>query len=228
MTKAIAPVAQTAATSTKYDPKAAFRSVTFSILVNAVAPFALYKILAPHFPTNSIVPLLYASALPIIGLIVGLARTRVIDAIAIFALFGIAYSLVITLLAGEVHLALILGTTQGFIIAAGYLVSALIGKPLLFFIARQFVAGNNPDWRARFTAINAMDGGQTFFLATIYWAGATACWSLVSLGLAFVLPPATYILINNILNTAVNLGLIVVTTAFLRKRLAPLADKFPA
>lgn len=227
MSEVIVPAAQKAAAEAKYDPRPALRSVTFSILVNALAPFALYKILAPHFPANSIVPLLYASTLPILGLVLGFVRTRVIDAVAIFVLFGIAYSLVTTLLAGEVHLALILGATQGFFIAAGYLVSALIRRPLLFFIARQFVAGNNLEGRARFTAVNELDGGRTFFLATIYLAAATACWTLASLGLAFVLSPATYILINNILNIVVNLGIIVATSAFLHRRLAPLADTFP-
>ena len=225
MSEVIDPAAEAAAAQARYDPRGALKSVIFSILINAVAPFAVYKFLAPHFAANSIVPLLYASAFPILGLVVGLVRTRTIDAIAIFALFGLAYSLATTLLAGEVHLALIFGATQGFVIAAVFLVSALIGRPILFFIARQFAAGNDPQARARFAAVNELDGGRTFFTATMIWTGGILFLTLASLGLAFVLAPATYILLNNILNTGVNIVLVVLTIRFIRKRLEPLGDK---
>lgn len=228
MSEVIEPSAQGAGAQAGYDPRAALRSVAVSLLVNAVAPFAVYKVLAPHFAANSIVPLLYASVFPILGLVVGLVRTRVIDAIAMFALFGLAYSLTTTLLAGEVHLALIVGATQGFVIATVFLVSALAGRPLLFFIARQFVAGNSPERRARFAAINEQDGGRTFFTATMMWAGGILLLTLVSLGLAFVLVPATYILVNNIINIAVNLVLVAATIRFIRSRFEPLANKLPA
>ena len=227
MSEVIDPAAEAAAVQTGYDRNAALKSVGFSLLMNAVAPFAVYKILSPHFHPNSIVPLLYASAFPLLGLVIGLVRTRVIDVIAMFALFGIAYTLGTTLLAGEVHLALIFGATQGFVIAAGFLVSALINKPILFFIARQFTAGNDPAARARFAAIHELDGGRTFFAATMLWVVGILFQSGASLGLAFVLQPATYILVNNIINIAANIVLVVITIRFVRGRLEPLGDKLP-
>ena len=227
MSEVIDPAADAAGAQAEYNLTAALKSVSLSILVNAVAPFALYKILVPYFPADSIVPLLYASAFPLLGLVFGLVRARAVDAIAAFALFGIAYSLATTLMAGDVHLALIIGATQGFVIAAFFFGSALAGQPILFFISRQFVAGNDPGRRAGYTAINALDGGRTFFLATMFWAVAIVLLTLVSLGLAFVMAPAPYILVNNIVNTGVNLVLVVVTFRFIRKRLEPLAGKLP-
>src|SRR6185295_11820493 len=119
MSEVLVPAAEEAVVvgDPAFDPKTALRSVGISIFVNGVLPFAVYKILAPHFPSGSIIPLLYASAFPVIALTVGFIRTRIVDAIAIFALFGIVYSVATTLLAGEVRLALILGATQGFLIA---------------------------------------------------------------------------------------------------------------
>jgi hypothetical protein len=61
----------------------------------------------------------------------------------------------------------------------------------------------------------------------MFWAVAIVLLSLVSLGLAFVMAPAPYILVNNIVNTGVNLVLVVVTFRFIRKRLEPLAGKLP-
>ena len=203
-----------------FNPKSAFRSAGLSIFVNGVLPFLLYKILAPHFPSGSVIPLLYASVFPLIGLSIGFVRTRVIDVIAIFALFGIVYSVATMFLAGEVRLALILGSTQGFLIAALFFISALMGRPILFFTVRQFVAGNNVESRARFAAVDKADGGRTFFIATMVWAAGIALLGLIALGLALILLPATYLLVNNIVNTAINVALLIWTVRFVRRRLS--------
>lgn len=222
MSEVLVPAAEEAVVGSAqaFDAKTAMRSVGLSIFVNGVLPFALYKILAPHFPAGSVVPLLYASAFPLLGLTFGFIRTRVVDAIAIFALFGIVYSVATMLLAGEVRLALILGSTQGFLIAGVFFVSALIRRPILFFMVRQFVAGNDLERRARFAAVDEADGGRTFFTATMVWAVGIAALGAMALGLALTLAPATYLLVNNIVNTAVNVILLVWTDRFVRGRLA--------
>lgn len=231
MTDVLAPAAETTPALTQapsFDSKAAIRSVAVSIVVNAVLPFVAYKVLAPHFTSGSIMPLLYASIFPVLGLAVSLIRTRSIDAIAIFAIFGIAYSIATTLLAGEVHLALIVGSTQGFIIAAVFFVSALIGRPVFFYMARQFVAGNDATARERFHAVHEADGKRTFFIATMVWAAAVALLGLLSLFLAFVLEPATYLLVNNGVNIAVNLVLVGWTIRFTRSRLEAVGERLAA
>ncbi len=222
MSEVLVPAAEEAVVGSAqaFDAKTAMRSVGLSIFVNGVLPFALYKILAPHFPAGSVVPLLYASAFPLLGLTFGFIRTRVVDAIAIFALFGIVYSVATMLLAGEVRLALILGSTQGFLIAGVFFVSALIRRPILFFMVRQFVAGNDLERRARFAAVDEADGGRTFFTATMVWAVGIMVLGATALGLALTLAPATYLLVNNIVNTAVNVILLVWTVRFVRGRLA--------
>jgi hypothetical protein len=227
MTEIIDPAAETAAVQAGYNPRSALLSVLFSILVNAVAPYAVYKYFAPDFPAGSIIPLLYACAFPLAGLLFSLARTRTIDAIAILALFGITYTLGTMLLAGEVHRALIFGATQGFVVAGIFAFSAFIKRPVVYFIARQFRAGNDPVARARFAAVNEMDGGRTFFIATMVWVGGILFLSVASFAMALVMQPAPYLLVNNILNTATNIILAVWSLRFISKRLEPLGDKLP-
>ena len=221
MSEVLIPAAEEAvlAREQAFDPKTAMRSVGISIFVNGVLPFLAYKILAPHFASGSIMPLLYASVFPVIGLSVGFMRTRIVDAIAIFALFGIIYSVATMLLAGEVRLALVLGSTQGFLISGVFFVSALIRRPILFFMVRQFVAGNDLARRMRFLAVDKADGGRTFFIATMVWSVGIALLGAIALGLALTLPPATYLLVNNIVNTAVNVVLLVWTIRFVRRRM---------
>jgi hypothetical protein len=211
-----------------FNSKAALRSVALSIVVNGVLPFALYKVLVPYFVPGSIMPLLYASAFPVVGLTIGFIRTRAIDAIACFALFGIVYSVVSTLLAGEVRLAMIFGSTQAFLIAGLFLVSALVGKPIIFFIVRQFAAGNDLQRRSQFTAVNAADNGRTCFIATIVWSVAIAGLGVVALTLAMTVPPATYLLVNNIINTAVNVLLVIWTIRYVRAHLTAVGERLAA
>src|SRR5690242_16162043 len=184
MTDVLGPAAEEApslAQAPNFDAKAAMRSIAISIVVNAVLPFATYKLLAPHFRPNSIVPLLYASVFPVLGMAVSLIRTRTIDAIAGFALFGLVYSITTTVLAGEVHLALIIGSSQGFVIAAMFFISAIIGRPVMFYIGRQFVAGSDPAAQAQFAAVHTAEGGRTFFITTMVWAAVTLLLSVISL-----------------------------------------------
>ena len=209
----------------EFDPRAALRSVGLSLTVSGILPFAIYKLLEPHFAQGSVKPLLFASAFPLIGLAYNYVRTRAVDAIAIIALFGISYSVVTTVLAGEVRMALILGATQGVVIALVFFLSALMGKPVLFFISRQFVAGNDPARRAGFAAVDEADGGRTFFIATMVWAVGVAFLTAVSLALAMTMEPATYLLVNNALNVAVNVVLLIWTIRFTRTRLTRVREQ---
>jgi hypothetical protein len=211
-----------------FNPKAALGSVAVSIFVNGVLPFTLYKVLVPHFPAGSVMPLLYASAFPVLGLTANFIRTRTIDVIAIFALFGIVYSVTTSLLAGEVRRALILGATQGFLIAAVFFVSALARRPIIFFIARQFAAGNDPARRQNFAAVNEADGGRTMFIATMVWAAGILFLGATGLALAVVMEPASYLLVNNVVNTAVNIVLVVWSIRFIRPRLTRAAEGLAA
>lgn len=216
---------QATAGAPEFDSKEALKSVAISIAVNGVAPFVLYKILVPYFPAGSVMPLLYASAFPIVGLAVSFVRTRVVDAIAIIALFGIFYTVVTTLVAGEVRLALILGATQSFVVAAVFFASALAGRPVLFFIVRQFVAGNDPSRRQRFAAVNAADHGRTFYIATMAWVVGLSVIAGIGLALAMTLAPDTYLLVNNIVGTAATVALVVWTTRFVRPRMTAAAAR---
>jgi len=228
MSEILTPEAEQAAVATPFNPKDAFRSVIFSIFLNGVLPFALYKLLVPYFPHGSIMPLLYASAFPVIGLTVGFIRTRVVDAIAIFAIFGISWSIVSTLLAGEVRLALIWATLQGFVIAAAFAGSALIGRPIMFYLVRQFMAGSDPVQLERFAAIDKADGGRTFFIATMAWGLGIMIQTGVALVIAMTLEPATVLLANNVVNTAANIAMLAWSIRFIRTRLTKVGERLAA
>ena len=211
-----------------FDRKAAFRSIAISLIVNAALPFGIYKLLAPHYPAASVLPFVYASTFPILWLAANYVRLRVIDMIAVIALIGLAYAAIAELLAGEIRFGMIMHSTQGFIIAALFLGSVLIGKPIIFYIARQFATGNDPVFREMFTAADAYDGGRACRNATLAWVVALIGMGIGGNVLARILSPADYLLATNVMNVLVNVVLIVWTIRYVSGHLERAGDALRA
>ena len=74
-----------------FDRGGALKSLGLSLTINALCPFLLYGILQPHFPPNSVLPLLYATIFPVIGLMLSLLRKRAVDGVAIITMVGLAF-----------------------------------------------------------------------------------------------------------------------------------------
>ncbi len=206
-----------------FNPLHAIRSVGLSLFINGVCPYLLYRYLAPHYPAGSLMPLLYASIFPLSGLALNLVRTRTVDYIAAIALFEISYNIVTALLASTVRWALIFRSSEGFIVAAIFLVSVLIGRPIIFYISRQFAAGADPERQQVFAAIDAADKGRTCATATLVWVAGITCLTLFNLTLALNLAAANYLLFAQIANTSINVLLVIWTVRFVRIRFERLA-----
>src|SRR5579872_3495461 len=91
----------------------ALKPLALSLTINALCPFLLYRALQSHFPANSVMPLLYATIFPVFGLILSLLRKRSVDAIAIITMVGLAFHIVVTLLARTVGIALVVRSLDG-------------------------------------------------------------------------------------------------------------------
>jgi len=202
-----------------FNPLHAVRSIGLSLFVNGVCPYLLYRVLAPHYPAGSVIPLVYASIFPLLGLVLGHIRTRMVDFIAVIALFEISYNIATALAASNVHWAIVLRSSEGFIVATLFLVLTLIGHPPIFYIARQFVGAGNPAVRAGFLAANAADKGHTFRVASLVWVAGILVQTSLNLTLALTVTPANYLLIAQFLNTGVNVALIAWTIRFTTRRL---------
>lgn len=203
-----------------FRPVEALRAFGASFLVNGLCPYLLYVWLQPRFPHGAVQPLLYASIFPLVGLAFGIVRKRMIDVIAVIALFEISINIAAVFLAPSIRWALAARSINGLLTATAFLVSALIGKPIIFYIARQFVSGGDPERARRFDAVNAADGGRAFFIATLVWAAGIYFLSTLNVTLALNLPPATFLLVGQITSTVVNIALIVWTIRFSRARLS--------
>jgi len=202
-----------------FNPLQLVRSVGLSLFINGVCPYLLYRYVQPHYPSGSVIPLVYASVFPLLGFTLGLIRTRTIDYIAVFALFEISWNVTTALLAPDVHWAVVLRASEGIVVAAAFLLFTLAGAPPIFYIARQFAVGADPERRKGFAAVDAADGGRTFRTASLVWVVGILIQTSLNLALALNVTPANYLLLAQFLNIAANVLMVIWTIRFTRKRL---------
>lgn len=201
-----------------YSAARTFRSIGISIVINAVLPYLIYRGLEPRFPEGSLTPLLASTVFPFLALLVGFIRRRA-DAIAIISLVEITISIVVTLVASNVEYALIARALQGTLTGIFFLLTIFAGRPLLYYIARQFIAAGSPAVLEGFTAANERDGKRTFKRLTGLWGVGTILVSIANVWLATHATPANYLLIAPILGVGSNVLMIVITIRYASSRL---------
>jgi hypothetical protein len=196
----------------------AFRSIGFSIVVNAVLPYLAYRLLEPRFPHASITPLLVSTVFPLFGLVFAMARKRTVDAIAIISLVEISISIVVTLVASDIRLALVGRALQGTLTGLFFLATIPIGHPIIYYFARQFAAASTPEVAAGFAEAHRRDEGRTFRRLTALWGVATILVSVVHVWLATTVAPATYLFAAPIVGIGTNLVLVWWTIRYSTRR----------
>ena len=206
------------------DRGAMMRNIGGSLLLNALLPFLIYHYSAPYYPHDSVIPLLYSTIVPALWLGFGIVRKRSVDAIAIIAVAEVTVTIAVTLLASNVGWALIARSAQGALVGLVFAGSVLIGKPIIYYIGRQFVVGTNPERAARFDAAHTADKGRTFAIATLIWAAGLIVISAIHVTLAALATPATYLLVAPIIGIGGNLALIWWTIRFSTTRLTAYPD----
>ena len=202
-----------------FQPLQALRAFGLSILINGVMPLAVYLLVSRDYPKDAIEPLLFASLFPIFGLVLGIVRKRMVDFIAVIALFEITLNVSAVLIAPSIKWALVARSLNGLVTAAVFLTSALIGKPIIYYISRQFVGAGNPARLAGFEAVNKADGGRTFRFLTFVWSFAIFSLAILHAGFALRLTTAGYLAAAPATAWTVNILLIVWTIRTARRRL---------
>ena len=150
----------------------ALRSVLASLVIDGLLPFLAYVLLTSYVPQLSPVLALGLSAMfPAVNGLVTIARRRHLDIIGAVVLVGIAVSIVATLVGGDPKLLLIRESFVTGALGMVCLTSLVWSRPLLFYIGRQFSAGEDP---AKITEFNALwqhpHARHTFRVMTVVWA----------------------------------------------------------
>ena len=122
----------------------AMRSLIISIAVNGALPFLIYWALTTYTGTSQFVALVVSGIPSIIDSLVGIIRRKRIDFLGAIVLIGIAISLIIIALGGNPKVLLIRESFFTSAFGLAFLVSLLLPRPLMFYLSRHFISGNDP------------------------------------------------------------------------------------
>jgi len=166
-------------------------------------------VLNPRFSAGSLTPLALSSLFPIGTVIAGYWRRRLVDIIGIFALVEVAVALIATALANTPVSALLGRSLQNVVLCVVFLVSIATRRPILFYLTRQVIAGDNAAHRARFDLVAGGDEGQRVFRTqTLVWAMALLLKGTFSFALAVSVSPANYLLLTPTFNYGLDVALV--------------------
>jgi hypothetical protein len=172
--------------------------VLVEALVNFVLPFLIYNY--AEAPLGEVKALLASSAPPILWSLFEFARHRRLDALSVLVVSGIALSLLAMLGGGGVRFLQLREKLVTAVIGLVFLGSALIGKPLVYELARASMRRKSEDEAQQFEALQIHAGfRRTMTVMTLVWGLGLIADVLVSVVLVFVLSIRQYLLINPVI-----------------------------
>jgi uncharacterized membrane protein len=181
----------------------------WSLLINFLGPYAIYSLTEPYFAPGSTMPLLLSALVPAAELAFVFKHRRMVDVIAIISLVQLAAGISITLLAHSASAAITGHALMPVALGLAFGISILVGQPLVQPLARQTMAGNDPEKQARFDQISRLEGARRVFVRlTWVWAVTLCVNSAILLTAAHTLPARDYVLVSPIITYGI-LGLLI-------------------
>jgi len=191
-----------------------------SLLINLLGPWLIYRLAAPHFAAASALPLLLSALVPAGDLAWQFVKQRMVDVVAIISLVQLCVSIAITLLAGDAQLALDGHALMPAALGLVFALSALAGMPLIQALARQSMAGDDPEKQARFDAVAVRPGARrTFLRLTLAWTAALMAEAVLLLLACNRMAADDYLLVSPLVSYGV-LGLLIWASIAYGKRAA--------
>ena len=165
------------------------------ILVNGVLPFVVYSYTRPKLGDAG--ALLASSIPPIAWSIIEFIRRRRIDGISLLIVAGIALSLLAFIGGGSVRFLQLRENLVTGVIGLVFLVSAAIGKPLIYQLARASMIRRSAAEAESFERNrDNIHFRRSMTLMTVVWGAGFLLQTLVACVLVFRLPIATYLVVS--------------------------------
>ena len=164
------------------------------VLVNALLPLLIFDL--AQKPLGDVRALLASSGPPIAWSLVEFARHRKVDAISILALTGIALSFVAFIGTGGAKFLQLRETLVGGLIGLIFVGSALIRRPIIYYLARATMLRSNP---AEAQELQSLRGNvhfeRTMMVMTLVWGFGLLAHTSLNVALVFAVSIPTYLAI---------------------------------
>lgn len=210
----------TSLTSKAAPERASFniRGLLISIVLNAVFPFMLYTLTKRYISSSELVALSVAAVFPIVTSIFDVVRSHRLDFIAILALLGILTSVIGVLLGGDPKILLIRESFLTGALGLACFISLLMPRPLMFYVGRQFMAGNNPVKIAEYNAQWQLPRArQVHRLITTVWGVAYVGEFILRVVLVYTLSAGVVLIVSPFMTGGATVLAIVWTFSYVRR-----------
>lgn len=196
-------------------PSFSLRDLVPMLAVDVAIPYCLYVLLSPHFPTNSLIPLLIAALPPAVNGVISIVRKRHIDYVGALVILGILVTVVAAFVTGDQKIFLIRESPLTGALGVACLVSLLFPRPLMFYVGRQFASGGDRAKAAYYTSLWQYPSFRfSNYLITIVWGVALVAEFALRVILVYTLSVAQVLAISPIVFNAITIGLILWTIAY--------------
>jgi hypothetical protein len=186
--------------------------------INIVLPYIIYSLAQPHY--GDVKALIASSAPPILWSIIEFARNRRVDVVSVFALLGIALSLLAFMGGGGVKFLQLREKLVTVLFAFVFLGSAAIGKPIIYELARAGMKRNNDTTELeRFEKLRDSAGfRRTMMIMTLVWGFGLLADALMSIALVFTIPVKDYLIVSPVVGYSTMGGLMAWNFWYARRR----------
>lgn len=181
---------------------ARFRRMLPSLLMNVAVPLLINILAKPYMSTMD--ALLLASVVPILFTLGNFVVKKHIDFLGILSVINLFLSAIIALLFNIPRLLLIQTSSVIGILGMLMLISLLLPRPALFYLARSILAQNDPPYYASFNFGWSIPQYRSFYRTlTTVWGCVTFGNLVLQAILAFTLPIPVMLVLGPILVTCI-------------------------
>jgi len=146
------------------------RKTILDIVLNVFVPYAIYTILKKYFGFSEVWALTACSLYPVLDIAFEFFKDTTLNFISLIVLLGTLSGILGAFIGGDPKLILVRESFFTCLLGIACFITLFTGKPLIFYFAREFVAGKDSQKRKEFTDRLQKEKVFAFFrLITLAW-----------------------------------------------------------
>ena len=199
------------------------RGLARSLVIDLAMPWIAVQLLQRVWGVPTVPAFAVAAIFPATSILLSWVRHRRPEYIGIGVLVTILSGIAVALLTNDVRFAVLKGAPALALFGLACLLSLRRERPLMFFVGRQFTAGDD-EARAQAWTARLQNSGfrRAMRLLTLGWGLAALVEATLGIAAAFLLSPGIALVVEPMLGIAAVAALLTWTTAYARRR-APAA-----